>query len=112
MLKAFFIVLMIMMSCGCSILSEPRIYKDSLAGKEYNFSAEAYRSGSYDLTLNGQVILNQDWTLFVPTSVNEKTIDYKGDKIKSVIRTQKSIGNTFVLIFIYVNDKQAVEFYF
>ena len=93
-------------------MSEPRMYKDNISKKEYNFSAEAYRSGSYDLSLNGEVILNHSWTQFVLTSVNEKIIDYKGDKIKSVIRTQKSMGNTFVQIFIYVNNKQAVEFFF
>lgn len=98
--------------CSCSVLSEPRMYKDSLSDKVYTFSAEAYRSGSYDLTLNGEVILNQSWPPFVLTSRNEKSVDYKGDLIKSVLTTQKSIGNTFVQIFIFVNDKQAVEFYF
>lgn len=98
--------------CGCSILSEPRVYKDNISGKVYTFSAEAYRSGSYDLSLNGEKILNQSWPPFVLTSRNEKIINYKDDMIKSVLTTQKSIGNTFVQIFIFVNDKQAVEFYF
>lgn len=109
LLATFLISLLL---CSCSVLSEPRMYKDSLSNKVYNFSAEAHRSGSYDLTLNGEVILKQSWPPFVLTSRNEKTVDYKGDLIKSVLTTQKSIGNTFVQIFIFVNDKQAVEFYF
>ena len=98
------------MLSGCVVRGEPVLYKTGADTLVLNAKADG-RTLTAFVYIDEQLIITHHWPPFI-NSREEKTAQYKGHDIRSVLRIIKGLGNTTAQIYVYIDDNQAAEFFF
>ena len=96
---------------GCAVTGEPVRCKAGTDTLKVNAKVNASSLKAF-VYIDDQLVITHHWPRFV-NSRDEKTTDYKGHNVRSVLRIiQGTFGNVTVQIYVYIDDSDAVEFFF